>query len=305
MLSPASISPPYFSTGFPYGKDEFLSYAGSCWAVMALVAGESDASAPPVSAPHVGSDAERPWVRLALFGTARELAALLDSGLDPASKTDAGTTLLMMAAPDDEKVRLLLSRGVDPKARATSGIDALPIAAAQFGTSSAIARLLDAGAEVRVPENVRVRRTPLVLAAMAGDNDTVRLLLSRGLAPSEEALSEAVTFGHADVVRTLVEAGVNVQLTESSGVNLLHWATITNRAAVIPVLARAGVPVNAVDDNGFTPLMYAATVDVGDTETLKALLASGADRRIKNDDRRTPIEQARHYKHTRIVEALK
>ena len=168
-----------------------------------------------------------------------------------------------------------------------------------------IARLLDAGAEVRAPEGIRVRRPPLVFAAMTGDNETVKLLLSRGVDASEEALSEAVTFGHADVVRTLVDAGVNVQLTESSGVNLLHWATITNRAAVIPVLARAGVPVNAVDDNGFTPLMYAATVDVGDTDTLRALLASGADRRIKNDEKRTPIEQARHYKHAAIVDALK
>jgi hypothetical protein len=38
MLSPAQVSPAYFSTGFPYQKDEYLSYAGSCWAVMALLA---------------------------------------------------------------------------------------------------------------------------------------------------------------------------------------------------------------------------------------------------------------------------
>jgi pimeloyl-ACP methyl ester carboxylesterase len=37
MLSPAEVSPKYFSTGFPYVKDEFLSYAASCWAVMALL----------------------------------------------------------------------------------------------------------------------------------------------------------------------------------------------------------------------------------------------------------------------------
>ena len=37
MISPATVSPEYFTTGFPYRKDEFLSYAGSCWAVMALM----------------------------------------------------------------------------------------------------------------------------------------------------------------------------------------------------------------------------------------------------------------------------
>ena len=34
MLSPADVSPKYFATGFPYGKDEFLSYAavhGRSW----------------------------------------------------------------------------------------------------------------------------------------------------------------------------------------------------------------------------------------------------------------------------------
>ena len=31
MLSPASVSPAYFTTGFPYEKDEYLSYAASCW----------------------------------------------------------------------------------------------------------------------------------------------------------------------------------------------------------------------------------------------------------------------------------
>ena len=305
MLSPASISPPYFSTGFGYGKDEFLSYAGSCWAVMALAAGLADA---PTSKPAEGgpyAPTAPAWIRTALFGTAQDLDAMIDRGLDPASKTEAGTTLLMMASSDEDKVRLLLARGLNPKERAASGVDALTIAAAQFGTSPAIKLLLDAGAETHAPEGVRVRRAPLVLASMAGDNDTVKLLLARGAEPSSEALSEAVTFGHADAVRSLVDAGADVKLTESTGVNLLHWATITNRASVIPVLARAGVPLNAIDDNGFTPLMYAATVDVGDTQTLTALLQSGADRTIRNDQGRTPLEQARHFKHARIADALR
>jgi ankyrin repeat protein len=327
MISPATVSPPYFATGFPYGKDEFLSYAGSCWAVMAMLSAlpEAPVNATPgpantVDAPSASAEATaRPrqsasreggsWVRTALFGTARELSALLDGGLDPASKTEAGTTLLMMAAPDPEKVRMLIARGVDAKRRAASGTDALTIAAGYFGSAPSIASLLAAGADVQAPEGVRVRRSPLVLSAMTGDVETTRLLLSRGAEASSEALSEAVTFGHADVVRTLVDAGANVNITESSGVNLLHWAAITNRTAVIPVLARAGVALNAIDDKGFTPLMYAATVDVGDTATLKALLDAGADRRIRNDEGRTAFEQARHFRHpadcgrTQIVSA--
>jgi ankyrin repeat protein len=304
MVSPATISPPYFSTGFPYAKDEFLSYAGSCWAVMALAQVDVQKATTPAVPAKADPNTPR-WVQIALFGRARELEGLLESGADASAQTEGGSTMLMMAAPDDDNVRVLLARRANVTQRSPAGVDALTTAAAQFGTSASIARLLDAGAELRPPEGVRVRRSPLVLAAMTGDVAATKLLLARGAEPSSEALSEAVTFGHADVVRALIDAGADANLTERSGINLLHWATITNRASVIPILVRAGVPLNATDDNGFTPLMYAATVDVGDTDTVKALLSAGADRRIRNDQGRTPLDQARHYKHARIADALR
>src|SRR5262249_52634546 len=146
--------------------------------------------------------------------------------------------------------------------------------------------LLDAGVPAQPPEGVRLKHAPLVFASMTGDLENVRLLLKRGASPSAEALSEAVTFGYADVVRALSEAGANLKITQSSGLNLLHWAAITGRATVIPVLASAGVPINATDDYGFTPLMYAATLDLGSADVLKELLRAGADRSIRNDDGR-------------------
>ena len=140
---------------------------------------------------------------------------------------------------------------------------------------------------------------------MSGDIEAVEVLLAHGGQASAEAVSESVTFGHAEVVQALIDAGANVRMTESSGINLLHWAAITNRATVIPVLVKAGVPLNATDDFGYTPLMYAATIDEGDTNTLNALLAAGADRGIKNEEGRTALEQARRYKHADLVKALR
>ena len=302
MISPATVSPAYFPTRFPYEKDEFLSYAGSCWAVMALLSSLPE-SPPAEHSARPTPDNQPSWARTALFGTETALKALLDAGLDSNSKTERGTTPLMMSAPDVNKVRLLVARGADVKSRAASRTDALTIAASHYGTSASIRVLLDAGAEVKSTE--RVRREPLAYAAMTGDLETVKLLLARGADASAEALSEAVTFGHADVVQALIDAGTSVELTERSGINLLHWAAITNRASVIPVLAKAGVPINAIDESGYTALMYAATVDMGDAETLKALLAAGADRRIRNDEGRTPLEQARHYKHAQLADALR
>ena len=164
--------------------------------------------------------------------------------------------------------------------------------------------LLDAAADAQPPDDVKVKRPPLVFASMSGDLDAASLLLSRGAKPGADALSEAVTFGRADVVHALIAAGAKVNLVERTGVNLLHWATLTNRARVVPELANAGVDINAIDEFGFTPLMYAATIDFGDTSTLRALLAAGADRSIKNGSGRTALQQALHLGHRQLAAAL-
>ena len=298
MVSPAPVSPPYFSTGFPYQKDEYLSYAGSCWAVMALLSAMPQASQ-PFQKPRAISEMAEGWIRTALFGTVDQLA-----GLDPNQKTKNGTTLLMMAAPDAAKVRVLLARGAEAKARAASGADALTIAASYRGTAASMQMLLDAGAQVKPPPEARVRNTPLLFASMAGDLENVKLLLARGADPSG-ALSAAVTFGDEEVTRALLAAGASATIREANGINLLHWAAIANRPGVIPMLVRAGASLNAMDENGYTPLMYAATIDFGDSKVIEALLRAGADRTIRNADGRTPSQQARHFRHTQLEAALK
>jgi ankyrin repeat protein len=307
MLSPASVSPKYFTTGFPYRKDEYLSYAGSCWAVMALL----EALPGRESAPQfTGRGLFDPSIPAALFGTAQQLTSSLAAGLDPNYKTPHGTTLLMMAAPDAEKVKLLLAHGADPKIRTGSGFSALGIATAYRGTAASILALLNAGAPIDDPPGVRFRNLPLVFASMTGDLENVTLLLQHGADPSAGSqgrtpLAQAVTFGYPDIVQALISAGAPADMKESSGINLLHWAAIANRPEVIPALFMAGVPVNAQDENGYTPLMYAATIDFGDTELVKTLLRAGADPGIRNGDGRNACEQAKYYRHTQIEDALR
>ena len=295
MISPAQVSPEYFSTGFPYAKDEYLSYAGSVWAVMALL------DAMPIPANSLISlttivENFPPYAPTALFGTPRQLAALLDAGLNPNSVTSRGTTLLMMAAPDADKVKLLLARG------ATPSLEALTIAAAYRNTATAIQLLADK-TNPNPPEGARVRKLPLTFAAMTGDLENVKLLLAHGANPAD-ALAPAVTFGYPEIVKALIAAGASAKGTESSGINLLHWAVITDHPQVIPALVEAGVPVNATDNFGYTPLMYAATIDFGNAGSVAALLKAGADPKIRNDEGRTAIEQARYYHHAVLEQSL-
>lgn len=306
MISPADVSPPYFTTGFPYKKDEYLSYAATAWATIALVESlpvkEGAAPAAPVSAAVFPAD---PAFRVALFGT-------LGPDVDAKAATANGTSLLMAAADNATSVALLLSKGADAKYRAPSGDDALTVAASYRGNAGAMKALMDAGADAEPPEGVKATHSPLLFASMSGDIDAVRLLLARGAKANprpnpagSSPISEAITFGRADVVAALISAGARVDLTERTGINLMHWATITNRAAVIPLLARAGVDINAIDEHGYTPLMYAATIDFGETTTAEALVASGADKTIRNEDGRTARAQALHFKHARLAQVLR
>ena len=70
-----------------------------------------------------------PWMETALSGTAAELKAQLDAGLDPNSKSAEGMNLFMTAAPEAAKMKPLIDRGADVRAKRESGFTDLMVAA--------------------------------------------------------------------------------------------------------------------------------------------------------------------------------
>jgi uncharacterized protein len=72
----------------------------------------------------------------------------------------------------------------------------------------------------------------------------------------------------------------------------LDWAVLSNHADGVKALIAGGAKVNVVDAFGYTPLLYAATVDFGNADTVKPLLQAGADPSIKSKDGKTAIAQA-------------
>src|SRR6185436_15936859 len=105
---------------------QMISIMGTTWAAMALMTALPKVDRPAQPLPHqiVPKDVQ-PWMETALFGSSAQLKALLDGGLSANTKTAAGTTLLMFAATDPAKVKLLIERGADVKAKAASGYTAL------------------------------------------------------------------------------------------------------------------------------------------------------------------------------------
>jgi len=304
---PAPVSPPYVDTAYPGGHDQFVSLMGACWAATAMM----DAL------PRSGGPAERgvddvapagvpSWARTVLGGSVADLAALLDGGLDPNARTAGGSSVLMFAARDPKKVELLLARGAAVDAPATSGVTPLMVAA-RYGNADSVRMLLAKGARPNRAEGAEVENdaSPLFFAVMSNDSDTISALLASGARVNEKmkvlgflpmtALYYAVSAGYPEAVARLLDKGGDVNEVDGDAMSLVHWAAIANRAPLVELLVKHGADPNRVDSRGMTPLMYAASTDFGDTATIRALVAAGADPTGRNPKGRTAADLARGF----------
>lgn len=315
---PAPLSPPFFEAGYPGGHDQFLSMQGASWAVMALsyALGPGSRIAPP-ELPGTEPTTVESWVEPMLFGTASDVKRLLDGGLDANSATKAGgTTALMMAAPDVEKMRLLLDRGANVNARARSRFSALMVAAQYQEGAPAIDLLLDRGAQVTPPSDGApvFGANPFFLAAYAGNAASLKRLLAAG-GKLDEAMTligtsrttpilGAFKFGDVEVANALFDLGVPTDFADGNGITMLGRAVLNNEVEMARALIARGANVNVVDKLGMTPLLWAANVDFGDAEMIELLLKSGAKTDIRNKDGLTPLELARKWGHANLIPAL-
>jgi uncharacterized protein len=210
-----------------------------------------------------------------------------------------------------EKVKLLLSRGADPGAKAKTGFTGLTVASTYGGTSGSLKALLQSGLDAQQKLGVTFGAAPLVLAAIAGDRANVALLLSRGadvqrkmniagLFPAN-ALSMAVARGNTELIEVLLNAGADLHEKDMNGMTVIHWAALAGRAETVKLLVARGADVNAVDNFGYTPLLYAATVDFGDARTTSALLDARADWRIADKGGQTAWTQSVNFPYIRAV----
>jgi ankyrin repeat protein len=258
-------------------------------------------------------DGDAPWMSTALFGTAADLERLLAGGLDANSRTASGTTILMMAAGNREKVETLLRHGADVNLAAKTGFTPLMVAANDPDATAAIRLLIQRGAAV-APAKALHGSTPLFFAVCSGNADVVKLLLEHGANPrvntmvggafSAAPLEIAVIQGDVPVVQALVGGGVDVNGFNDAGIPALTSAVMSNRVDVAKALIALGADVNRVDELSLTPLMHAAKVDFGDTAMVQLLLASGATTTPTSKDHQTALDLARQYGHDAIARLL-
>jgi ankyrin repeat protein len=155
-------------------------------------------------------------------------------------------------------VRTLLNRGFDPNTRDENGQTGLIIALRE--PSPKVAQVLLESPQTDVDIANAKDETPLMLAAIKGQQDLVTQLLKR-------------------------DAAVN-----KTGWTPLHYAASSGQLTIMKVLLDNYAFIDAQSPNGTTPLMMAAMY--GSTEAVKLLLAEGADTTMKNQLGMTAVDFA-------------
>jgi ankyrin repeat protein len=295
----APVSPPYFESGFPHKKNQFTSASGTSWAAMALSLALPLARVEPFSLAELVPPQE-PWIDVAMFGSTAEVRKL-----DPNSKTKLGTTALMLAASDLEKVKALLERGADVNARANSGFSALTVACAYGGNIEVVRLLLEKGAAIEPPAGVKVlfNQTPLMQAVLSGELEKVKLLVDRKSDVRRKSMTfdeqypiqMAVLFNDEEIVEYLARKNSPVNEPDPNGTTPLAQAALSNYSGMVELLARFGADPNYVDRRGMTPLIWAASIEFGSAETVKALLKAGARPDLAGREGITALSQANRY----------
>lgn len=159
---------------------------------------------------------------------------------------------------DAPAIRALLTRGFDGNIRDPQGDHALHVAIRE-SAGKAVQALLS-WEKVEVEARNKVDESPLMLAALGGQLDIVRDLITRD----------------ADVNKT--------------GWTPLHYAATRGHLEVMRLLLDKSAYIDAAAPNGTTPLMMAAFY--GTPSAVKLLLEAGADPFLKNQQDLTAIDFA-------------
>jgi len=117
------------------------------------------------------------------------------------------------------------------------------------------------------------------------------------------AIINASYAGDENMVRELLEAGVDTDVRDALGATALHAATLQSNLVVVKLLLDHGFDPNVrASKSGNTPLHYAvASNNVG---AARLLLQYNANKNIRNFDGLTPLERARREGKTEIARVL-
>lgn len=154
----------------------------------------------------------------------------------------------------------------------------------------------------------------LVTAAKANDVPLVRELIRRGgNVNAKDALQDSAFLyagaeGFNEVLGLTLAAGADVASTNRYGGTALIPASEHGHVDTVRILIDAGVPVNHVNNLGWTAMQEAILLNSGgprQQEVVRLLLAAGADPEIRDPEGRTALRNAERLGFTEIANLLR
>jgi ankyrin repeat protein len=169
--------------------------------------------------------------------------------------------------------RLLVTDRALASSRDDLGISAL-LHARYAGHSEAVSALLAAGPTTDIFDASAVGLVGRASELVGANPELVDAINVDGFRP----LQLAAFFGHAQVVRVLLDAGASVSARSTNGMALqaLHSAAASGHIGIVSMLLEAGADPNSEQVGGYTALD--AADQIGDTELQAMLVAAGAER---------------------------
>ena len=195
---------------------------------------------------------------------------------------------------DAATARALIKGDVDVNTPQADGATALHWAVYRNDLDTA-ELLVEAGANVNATNDFGVM--PLSLACTNGNASMIEALLKAGadsnasLSTGETLLMTAARTGKLDAVVVLLRHGADVNAKESSQEQTaLMWALSEGHTEIARTLIEHRASVHAVTEGGFTPLLFACRE--GDLEATKFLLDAGADVNTTTSDKKSALYAA-------------
>ena len=188
-----------------------------------------------------------------------------------------------------------LRNGADPNGRNWLSLTPLMWAALR-GEQRTVDMLLARGAKLDDPS---MFGTALTLAELGRSENLALHLLDKGATPNPKRLDGttplmlAASNGHVKLMARLLKKNVNVNAQDGDGATALIYAARAGETAAAHKLIAAGANVNTADKHGRTALMYAAAN--GHSRMVESLLAKGAMVERKDKQGATALLLAARY----------
>ena len=249
-----------------------------------------------------GENGRTPLHVAVTYGNKEIVKLLLDHGADVNQKNKQGRTPLHVAFTRGNKeiVKLLLDHGADVNARSKNGetplheIVKIYLQVEQFGDFRArvIVMLLDAGADIEA-KTIK-GKTPLHMAAEGIISQvSIKVLLEHGakLANIEDFNVQfslvPTSLDKKQLTKWMKANASDVNINNSRGESMLHWAVKGKNKSIVEVLLEMGVDVNNKNNSGDTALHWAMKEPI--PEIVDSLAKYGANVNEQNNMGRTPL----------------